>query len=398
MGLFVRLEERDAHPPLVDAAAFAGAGHVLGHRLHLIRHVAIAMRADRGSTDAQDGPGAGEEETNMAVAPADQEWWTVVASSGLENLAVSKGSLHARGRQDDPISDMGLHDDLPHLMRAAKWPQGGRARYCALSVMRVERDRVVGPVPCQWHRDAEVEARSTATLSVGEVGPSAVVCGQPPHKGGFVTVTASAIAKLYKPRRGRVEFVDVPEMAFVVVPGDGAPESRAFESAIQALYAVSYAAHFLVKKAFGEAPRVMPLEALWWVDDDRQRALVEELMRSGGSMADTDRERWRWQAMIMQPEPIDAEVIAAAIAQAHTKDLASLDRLRFTSWTEGPCAQLLHIGPYADEAPSLRWLHAAIEAAGMHASGRHHEVYLGDPRRSAPDRLRTILRQPVQRT
>ena len=212
-----------------------------------------------------------------------------------------------------------------------------------------------------------------------------------------MTTTASAIDGLYKPRRDTVEFVDVPQMAFVVVPGQGAPEGPAFAAAIQALYAVSYGVHFLVKKAIGEAPRVMPLEALWWVgDDDGQQALVEAVARGQGSMADTDRDRWRWQAMIMQPEPIDAALVAEAMAQARTKDLAALDRVALHTWEEGRCAQLLHIGPYAAEAPSLRLLHEAIATAGMRARGRHHEVYLGDPRRSAPERLRTILRQPVE--
>jgi hypothetical protein len=211
-----------------------------------------------------------------------------------------------------------------------------------------------------------------------------------------MTTTASAVDTLYRPRRGKVEFVDVPEMAFLVVPGRGAPDGLEFAAATQALYTVSYAAHFLVKKALGEAPRVMPLEALWWVGDDDQQALVEAVVHGEGTMADTDRDRGRWQAMIMQPAPIDAAVVGEARGQARTKDLTALDRLALHTWEEGRCAQLLHVGPYAAEAPSLRRLHEAIAQARMRARGRHHEVYLGDPRRSAPERLRTILRQPVE--
>ena len=190
---------------------------------------------------------------------------------------------------------------------------------------------------------------------------------------------------LYRARPGQVDFVDVPEMAFLVVPGQGAPDGAEFAEAIRALYAASYAAHFVVKKATGSAPRVMPLEGLWWVDGG-----------DGSAWFHVDRDDWRWQAMIMQPAPIDAETIDEALAKIGSKELAALDRLRYEHWTEGPCAQLMHVGPYSAEAPSLAVLHEAIAAAGLRAHGRHHEIYLGDPRRAAPAKLRTILRQPVQ--
>jgi len=211
-----------------------------------------------------------------------------------------------------------------------------------------------------------------------------------------MTTTALRIDGLYKPRPCTVELVDVPGLAFVAVPGQGAPEGQAFAEAVQVLYAVSYGAHFQLRKAFGAAPRVMPLEALWWVAED-ERAVVEAVTRGEVTMADTDRERWRWRAMIMQPEPIDAGVAAEAVARARSKkELPALDRLTFDTWEEGRCAQLLHVGPYAAEAPSLRRLHEAIARAHLRPRGRHHEVYLGDPRRSAPQHLRTILRQPVE--
>jgi hypothetical protein len=210
-----------------------------------------------------------------------------------------------------------------------------------------------------------------------------------------MTTTAFPIDTLYRPPRVTVEFVDVPTMDFLVVPGVGAPEGPAFATAVQALYAVSYGAHFLVRKAFGEAPRVMPLEALWWVGDDQQ-AGVEAVVRGEGTMADTDRDLWHWQAMILQPEPIDAAVVAEATALARAKSVTGLDRVSLQKWEEGRCAQLLHVGPYADEGPSIDLLHRAIGAMGLRPHGRHHEIYLGDPRRSRPERLRTILRQPVE--
>jgi hypothetical protein len=114
-------------------------------------------------------------------------------------------------------------------------------------------------------------------------------------------------------------------------------------------------------------------------------------------MAGANREHWRWQAMIMQPDPIDAEIVVAALAQARAKKPApGLGRLRYQRWAEGRCAQLLHVGPYAGEGPSIVRLHQAIAAAGYRPRGRHHEIYLSDPRRTAPDNLRTIMRHPVE--
>jgi len=114
-------------------------------------------------------------------------------------------------------------------------------------------------------------------------------------------------------------------------------------------------------------------------------------------MADSDRERWQWRALIAQPDPVDKSAVEQAIEQARAKkDLPALDRLRYERWVEGRCAQVLHVGPYADEGPSIARLHAGIAAAGYRPRGRHHEIYLGDPRRTPPEKLRTILRHPVE--
>lgn len=212
-----------------------------------------------------------------------------------------------------------------------------------------------------------------------------------------MTETAISFESLLKVRRGAVDFVDVPEFGFAAVTGSGAPGGSEFTEALQALYSVSYGAHFLLKKQLGQAPRVMPLEALWWVDDPDQQHLVTAVAAGQATMADTDRDAWRWQAMIMQPDPVDAGLVAAAVAQAcERKPSAGLERLRYVRWSEGRCAQMLHVGSYAEEGPSIERLHRAITAAGYQAYGRHHEIYLGDPRRSAPQNLRTILRHPVR--
>jgi hypothetical protein len=212
-----------------------------------------------------------------------------------------------------------------------------------------------------------------------------------------MTAVVTRYESLLKVRKGAVDIVDVPEFGFVAVTGTGEPGGAEFTEAVQALYSVSYGAHFRLKKLAGEAPRVMPLEGLWWVDDPAQQDIVAAVARGEVTIADSDRGSWRWQALIMQPDPIDAGLIAAAAAEAAgKKDLPGLARLEYIRWAEGRCAQLLHTGPYAAEAPSIAALHKAIAEAGYRPRGRHHEIYLGDPRRSAPEKLRTIIRHPVE--
>ena len=192
------------------------------------------------------------------------------------------------------------------------------------------------------------------------------------------------LGALYRARAGRVDFVDVPELGYVVVDGSGAPDGPEFAAALQALFPVSYGAHFAHRKRTGDAPKVMPLEALWWVDGDPAQWLH------------ADRSDWHWRALIAQPDPIDAADVVTATAQARAKHPGpALDRVRFVRWEEGRAAQVLHVGPYSAEGATIELLHDAIAAAGLVPRGHHHEIYLGDPRRCAPERLRTILRQPV---
>ena len=211
----------------------------------------------------------------------------------------------------------------------------------------------------------------------------------------MATQTA-ATASLYKARKGTVDIVDVPALSFLAIDGQGDPGADEFTDAVQALYTISYGAHFFVKKEFGASTHVMPLEALWWVDDPGQQHILAEVALGGATMADTDRALWRWQAMIMQPEPIDEQAVARSTERARDKPLPALDKARLVIWHEGRCAQTLHVGAYAAEGPTIALLHTKIAAAGYRPRGRHHEIYLGDPRRTAPERLRTILRHPVE--
>ena len=190
---------------------------------------------------------------------------------------------------------------------------------------------------------------------------------------------------LYRPSAKKCAFVDVPAMNYLVVDGAGDPNtSPEFQAATEALYAVSYALKFAIKK--GESAidyTVMPLEGLWW-SEDMVRFSVE------------DKSDWFWTLMIRQPDFVTAEQVDAAMQQAAAKkDLPAVDRLRFEVYKEGLSAQIMHIGPYAAEAPSIAALHAFIAESGHHLRGKHHEIYLSDPRRAALEKMKTIIRQPV---
>lgn len=193
----------------------------------------------------------------------------------------------------------------------------------------------------------------------------------------------------YTPPARGVELVEAPPMPFLMIDGVGDPSTApAYKEAVEALYSVSYALKFALKKQAGLDYRVGPLEGLWWAPDVG-RVSISELMQH--------RDRWRWTMMIAQPEGVTNEQVDAAIEKVRRKRAApGLERLRLERFDEGLCAQTLHIGPYASELATVERLHAYIREHGLRLRGKHHEIYLGDPQRVQPDRLRTILRQPVE--
>jgi hypothetical protein len=183
---------------------------------------------------------------------------------------------------------------------------------------------------------------------------------------------------------GEFVLVDVPELSFLKVDGEGDPNSApAYERALQWLYSVAYGAKFAAK-ASGREFVVAPLEGLWHSDDP-------------SSFVDRRKSEWRWTMMIMVPEFVGSEMFGAALAKARKKLGDPPPSLRLESYREGSSLQALHIGPYDAEGPLLARLHGEImPSQGFTFAGHHHEIYLSDPRKSAPDKLRTILRQPVQ--
>lgn len=189
---------------------------------------------------------------------------------------------------------------------------------------------------------------------------------------------------LYSAPLGKPVIVDVPPLNYLMVDGTGDPNtSPAYAAALEALYGVAYTLKFTIKRAAKPIDYVvMPLEGLWWADD-------MQAFTSG------DRAKWHWTAMILQPDFISlAQVHAAIAACRQKKPSVALDRLRFERVSEGRAAQLMHLGPYATEANNIQRLHAFIATEGGSLGGKHHEIYLSDPRRVAPEKLKTIIRQP----
>ena len=201
------------------------------------------------------------------------------------------------------------------------------------------------------------------------------------------------IVKLYKPLYApsakHPAIVEVPELAFLMVDGRGDPgNSEAFEAAMQALFSAAYTLKFSLKKTDPERDfKVAPVEGLWWGDDPTPT--LADLQR--------DRDSWNWTLMIAMPDAVTADEVAAALeAAARKKDLPAAPLLRLERFEEGLAAQIMHVGPYSEEAPTIERLHEWVAAEGYELRGRHHEIYMGDPRRTAPERLKTVLRHPVQ--
>ena len=188
----------------------------------------------------------------------------------------------------------------------------------------------------------------------------------------------------YTARVGKPALVVVPERPFIMIDGSGDPNtSQEYADAVAALYPIAYGIRAAIKKETGDGYTVMPLEGLWWADDMT-------------SFSVEDKSDWKWTMMICQPDLTTVEMAAALIPEVTAqKELASGGMVRFDVYDEGRAAQVMHVGPYADEAPTIALLHQFIEDRGLERSGLHHEIYLGDPRKTDPAKLKTIIRQPV---
>ena len=194
---------------------------------------------------------------------------------------------------------------------------------------------------------------------------------------------------LYAPSPRHPAIVQVPELSFLMIDGRGDPNSsEAYQDALGALYGIAYTLKFTLKKAEPERDfKVAPLEGLWWADTEAPS--MDALQ--------ADRDSRNWTMMIAVPDGVTAaEVAAAAVAAARRRPLPAAGRVRLERVAEGLAAQIMHVGPYSAEAPTIARLHAFVDAEGYELRGRHHEIYLGDPRRTAPERLKTVIRHPVR--
>jgi hypothetical protein len=195
---------------------------------------------------------------------------------------------------------------------------------------------------------------------------------------------------LYSPPSKEPVIVEVPEFQYLMLAGamepGATPETSAgFGAAFGALYGAAYTLKFMSKRR-ARAPidyTIMPLEGQWWAD---------------GQLDYDNKDNWHWNLMMLLPDHIDAAMFEAARAELRAKkDNPAIDRLRLEKLHEGLCVQVMHLGPYSDEPPTIERMHAFARDAGYELRGRHHEIYLGDPRRAAPEKLKTILRMPIIR-
>jgi hypothetical protein len=190
----------------------------------------------------------------------------------------------------------------------------------------------------------------------------------------------------YQAQRGNFRIVEVPDMQYLMIDGQGDPNtSLAFTEAVESLYPVAYKLKFASKLDLGRDYVVPPLEALWWADD------------MASFTATRDKARWQWTVMLMVPQWIDQPMFAAAVEKVGAgSSPARVDDVRLEALAEGRCVQTLHVGSFDDEAGVLAQMHDVfIPGRGLRMVGKHHEIYLSDFRRVAPEKQRTILRQPV---
>ena len=187
---------------------------------------------------------------------------------------------------------------------------------------------------------------------------------------------------LYRPSTKEFDVVDVPAMDFLMIDGHGDPNTaQEYADAVQTLYGVAYKLKFLSKKEEGLDYVVPPLEGLWWVEDMTQFSAA-------------DKSAWDWTMMVMQPEFLTQEMLQKVLDEV--QDLPALPKLRVETYLEGLSVQIMYIGPYSDEEPTIARMHTFIDENGYVTAGKHHEIYLSDPRRVAPEKLKTVIRQPIK--
>jgi len=193
------------------------------------------------------------------------------------------------------------------------------------------------------------------------------------------------MAQFYNPPKGKFTLVDVPSIQFIMGDGAGNPtNNEQFQQISEAMYGLAYNVKFKCK-ALEKDFVVAPLQGLWWADQMDSFSLGH-------------RDDWLWTLLMAMPEWVTSEMVEESRKEvAGKKDLPALPHLRFESYHEGLSVQTLYLGAYADEGPTIAAMHEFVNAQGYDLRGKHHEIYLGDPRRTAPEKLKTVIRQPIQK-
>jgi hypothetical protein len=191
---------------------------------------------------------------------------------------------------------------------------------------------------------------------------------------------------LYHPPAKDVTLVKIPTFNFLMIDGAGDPNtSKGFQDAIQALFTLSYTLKFMVKKEKKIEYPVMALEGLWWSEDMSAFSLQQK-------------DRWKWTVMMMQPKVVTKSMVKKAVKTVQAKkEIPAIDGVRFASFAEGLSAQIMHIGPFSTEGPTIEKVHTFARERGCELSGKHHEIYLSDVRRVRPEKMKTVIRQPVRK-
>ena len=192
------------------------------------------------------------------------------------------------------------------------------------------------------------------------------------------------LKSLYTGKAGIVQVVNPGTHRFLSCDGTGDPNtSPAYQAAVEALFSLSYYLKFSIRKKTGIDYGVMPLEGLWWSEDQR-------------AFSANEKHRWKWSMMILQPVFVTPELVKESKVAVTEKSGIDLTPIQFIEHSEPSCAQILHVGPFADEGPTVARLHDWIASAGHTLTGKHHEIYLTDIRRADPLKWKTLIRQPFK--
>ena len=187
----------------------------------------------------------------------------------------------------------------------------------------------------------------------------------------------------FKARKNKLEIVNIPDQSYLMIDGQGSPGGETYAHALTQIYPVAYGLKFFSKLELGKDYVVPPLEGLWWADDMASFTTAR------------DKSKWRWTTLILLPDWIDNSMVEQAKQKARAK-VSDVDLIRMETLSEGQCVQTLHVGSFDNEGPILHEMHEQfIPDNDLKMTGKHHEIYFSDFRKTQPEKLRTILRQPV---